>query len=270
MTLLSPRLAVLTAESHGTIRLMPQRGYSFASETNAVPLGADEFFVAQAHYPIVFTAAGEPTPVAVLGLRDKENLFVEADGSWRRGSYIPAFIRRYPFTLVTIEGRTERALAIDEDCGLLSATDGEPLFADNGPSPGAQRALNFCAAFQQQLNNVRQFTQALEKAELLVVNRAEWRRGNEAAAQTFGGFRIVDETRFHNLSSDMVLDWHQRRWLPLVYAHLMSMQRWRFLAANASQETDPAEQEAIASGELPTENASANEDSKRKDRTKSR
>ncbi|MBV9552520.1 MAG: SapC family protein [Alphaproteobacteria bacterium] len=244
MTLIAPRLAVLTAETHGAMRLLPQRGYGFATETNAVPIGADEFIVAQAHYPIVFTASGEALAVAVLGLRDRENLFVTPDGVWQRGSYIPAYVRRYPFALVTIEGRTDRALAIDEDAGMLSEGEGEPLFEGTGPSAGSQRALNFCAAFQQQLDAARQLTAELEKTDLLVVNRAEWRRGAETVAHTFGGFRIVDEARFNNLPDATVLDWHRRRWLPLVHAHLMSMQRWRALAASASVEEAGAESAA--------------------------
>jgi hypothetical protein len=35
-------------------------------------------------------------PVVLLGMRDKENLYVNESNQWE-AKYIPAFIRRYPF-----------------------------------------------------------------------------------------------------------------------------------------------------------------------------
>jgi len=51
-------------------------------------------------YPIVFSAAAPTVPFAVVGLRENENLFVDATGNWRDDAYIPAYVRRYPFCLV--------------------------------------------------------------------------------------------------------------------------------------------------------------------------
>ncbi len=64
--------------------LMPPADYEFAAATNAIPLVAEEFFTAQAHYPIVFAGSENPLPVAIVGLRDNENLFVDADGNLAR------------------------------------------------------------------------------------------------------------------------------------------------------------------------------------------
>jgi hypothetical protein len=40
---------------------------------------------------------------------------------------------------------------------------------------------------------------------------------------TLCDFQIVDEAKFNALPDDVFLDWRRRGWLPLVYAHLMSM-----------------------------------------------
>jgi len=221
---------VLTPEAHGALRLLPHRDYRFAAETNAIPRGADEFAVAQAYYPIVFAAGDRPFPVAVLGLRDRQNLFVAADGAWREDSYRPAHVRNYPFGLAAVEGRDDLVLAIDEGAAVLSESEGEALFEDGRPSEPTQRAFRICLAISQQQNRARTFAAALLAADLLVENRAEWRRDKASAAQVFGGFRIVDEQRFAQLPDQTVLEWHRQGWLALVFAHLLSMQRWGALA----------------------------------------
>lgn len=227
----------LSAEAHGALGLLPVASYRFAAETNAIPIGADEFAPAQACYPIVFTASDPPMPVVVLGLHDRRNLFVDADGAWREGCYRPAHVRSYPFGLAAVEGRGDLVLAVDEGAGLLSPDGGEALFADGQPSETAQRALRLCIGIQQQRERVRAFAAALRAADLLVENRAEWRPATAAAAQVFGGFRIVDERRFHELPDATVLEWHRQGWLGLLYAHLMSMQRWPILATMTVRDT---------------------------------
>jgi hypothetical protein len=54
--------------------LMPPSDYRYAADTNAIPLVAEEFIPAQAHYPIVFSGTETPLPVAIVGLRNNENL----------------------------------------------------------------------------------------------------------------------------------------------------------------------------------------------------
>ena len=74
---------------------------AFVQQGNAVPISHTEFQPIARHYPIVFTSgdAGKSfAAVAVLGLNAGENLFY-ADGAWARGSYIPAYARRYPFCM---------------------------------------------------------------------------------------------------------------------------------------------------------------------------
>jgi hypothetical protein len=57
--------------------------YSFAAKTNSVILAGVEFAVAAKEYPLVFAqAGGQVVPVALLGLRNEENLFIADDGNW--------------------------------------------------------------------------------------------------------------------------------------------------------------------------------------------
>jgi len=70
------------------------QSFMFAEKTNSVILAGVEFTEAAKEYPIVFTQAGDKiVPVALLGLRNEENLYVGANGAWD-GRYIPSFVRR--------------------------------------------------------------------------------------------------------------------------------------------------------------------------------
>ena len=90
----------LNKSEHKNLKIVPQSDdFAFATKTNSVILAGVEFTEAAKDFPIVFAeAGGNIVPVALLGLRNEQNLFVNDDGSWA-GRYIPAFIRRYPFIL---------------------------------------------------------------------------------------------------------------------------------------------------------------------------
>ena len=68
----------VTAEQHGEFCLAEDIDYGFASETNSLPLNRVGFSAVARHYPIIFTSEPEGSPLGGVGVRTKENLFVEA------------------------------------------------------------------------------------------------------------------------------------------------------------------------------------------------
>jgi hypothetical protein len=221
-----PRALLTTV--HADCGIEPVTDYSFAASANSVPIGAEEFYEAQAHYPIVFTTAEPATAVVVLGLEQDRNLFVLDDHSWRPGSYIPAYVRRYPFVFVTNDN--DFVLGVDEAAASFSRTGGQPLFENGEPSAMTKRAIDFCSAFQVQDRIVREFTAALQAHDLLIPHRADFQDAGGQGRRSLTGFTMIDEPRFTGLADEVFLDWRKRNWLGLVYAHLLSMRRWRSLA----------------------------------------
>ncbi|MCO5063972.1 MAG: SapC family protein [Rhizobiaceae bacterium] len=71
--------AVLSFDQHSGKALKPFNGFGFSAATPVVPLMLGEFAHAARFYPILFTAGDRPTPVALLGLKERQNLFVEPD-----------------------------------------------------------------------------------------------------------------------------------------------------------------------------------------------
>jgi hypothetical protein len=214
---------------HGAMSLKRMTSFPFARGTNSVPLNGVEFPFAMRHYPIVFTAGTQPNPVAVLGVRPDKNLFVTEWGGWADGLYIPAYVRRYPFIFMEESGSDRLTLCIDEATDLLTNDSKRPLFADNEPTDVVIHALDFCTEFQAQHAATAEFGRALEAHDLLIPNRADISLVS-GEKLTLGGFRVVDETRFHALPDDVFLEWRKKGWLHLVYCHLMSSINWGRLA----------------------------------------
>ena len=91
------QIVPLNDQTHARVRMKPLDHFRFALRTNSVPILAGEFAECARCYPIVFaTGEGGLVPMALLGLREAENLFVSAEGKWLV-PYVPAFVRRYPF-----------------------------------------------------------------------------------------------------------------------------------------------------------------------------
>ena len=87
----------LNKVTHKDSKIAPLRNdFGFARNTNSVILAGVEFTEAAKEYPIVFAQAGDTVvPVALLGLRNEENLFIKEDGGWD-ARYVPAYRAQIP------------------------------------------------------------------------------------------------------------------------------------------------------------------------------
>src|SRR5690606_11244135 len=117
----------------------------------------------------VFTGSEDASPVAILGLRGGENLFIDAHGRWANGMYVPAFVRRYPFILSRGgQGPTDYTVCVDESFEGLSESEGEPLFDDEGKeSELVGRAVGLLRDFLTETERTRRFVERLRQLELL-------------------------------------------------------------------------------------------------------
>jgi hypothetical protein len=221
----------LRAESHRHHALAKAADFGFAANAGAVPLNAVEFAAAAHSFPVVFTGGSEPMPVAVLSLTGGRNGFVDADGAWRAGEYVPAYVRRYPFIFFEQREAGQYTLGVDAASTLLRADgEGQPLFSNDGPTEAVQRALEFCRAYQRELLATQQFTKALRDADLLLKRSLNVRRG-DGSTQQLSDFQVADEKKLKALPDEVVLDWHRKGYLGAIGAHLISLGCWPRLAA---------------------------------------
>src|SRR5690606_20389549 len=109
----------LSVEAHGGLGAdAVEQPYAFAAGTNIVPLTVTEFAPAALTYPVIFVGEARQ-PVAVMGLRQGENLFIDEAGAFRPEAYIPAYVRRYPFVFANDEVQKRLVLCVDRDAAFI-------------------------------------------------------------------------------------------------------------------------------------------------------
>ncbi|MFT5100128.1 MAG: hypothetical protein ACI9HY_002254 [Planctomycetaceae bacterium] len=213
----------LNKSEHKNLKLKTSdANFTFAKDTNSVILAGVEFTEAAKEYPIVFAQAGESlVPVALVGLRNEENLFVDAKGQWD-AKYIPAFVRRYPFVLAETGEEGQRMVCIDETFAGFGEKDGEALFDNEEPTPVLKQAIDFLEEYQLQYVRTERFIARLKELDLLMTLNA---KVDMADGQQFAltGLMAVDEKKLLELEDAKALEFFKSGELAWVYCHLMSL-----------------------------------------------
>jgi len=213
----------LNKVSHKNMKIKPQHdNFGFARNTNSVILAGVEFTEAAKEYPIVFAKAGERiVPVALLGLRNEENLFVDESGKWD-ARYIPAFVRRYPFVLAETGDQGQRMVCIDEGFAGFNEQEGDSLFENGEPTALLKQAIEFLEEYQRQYVRTERFMQRLRDNDLLMSLNA---RVDMVDGKQFslGGLMAVDEKKLLQLPDDKALELFRSGELAWLYCHLMSL-----------------------------------------------
>lgn len=225
----------LDGKKHADLGLKKNFGLSFCARVNAVPVNMIEMPQISHYYPIAFSPDNNATPVALLGVRDNENLFVDGSGEWQEDAYVPAYIRRYPFIFSEIAGTDQLTLCVDMNDNVVDGKSEQKFFeADGKPALLAQNALEFCKSYHAAAQQTLAFSKALAASGLLVERQAEINIGNGKRIN-FSGFRIVDEQKLATLPEKDFLEWRKNGWLPFLYAHLFSGAQWSRLTKMLSR-----------------------------------
>lgn len=225
--LIYDRPVVLDRERHRHLRVSTDAlDFAFAAQVNSLPLAAAEFARAARDYPILFAGAEatDAVPAALLGLRANENLMVDAEGEWKADSYVPAFLRRYPFVLAEKPAGAEGFnVCLDEAWPGLGAEEGEPLFAEDGSNSGVlDGAVKFLQEYQAHLQHTRAFTARLAELDLLIPRTIQVQPAN-GKAFALDGFFVVDEERVQALKGKPLHELLKSGYLGWIYVHLMSL-----------------------------------------------
>jgi len=219
----------LDGKEHKDLGLQKNFGLKFTREVNAVPINMIEMPQICHYYPIGFSPDESATPVAILGLRDNENLFLNKDDTWQEDTYIPAYIRRYPFIFSELPDKDQLSLCIDLNKDIVESGGDQPFFDKEGkPTQLAQNALEFCKSYHAAAQQTIEFGKEIAASGILVERQAEINIG-EGKRINFAGFRIIDEKKMAELPDKTILDWRKKGWLPFLYAHLFSGAQWQNL-----------------------------------------
>lgn len=221
----------LDKQKHAGLGLRKDLGFSWSAEINAVFINAAEFFKASLDYPIAFVRepkSGEFLPMAILGLKAKQNLYVDSLGRWRPHTYLPAYFRRYPFCIAELpakEGEAAQRLVCVEPAALDKGSE-QPLFTAKGdPTPVWENAHKLLEAMEGARQQTRVLTRRLEALNLLVPFDAVTmpRQGERSRLQ--GLFR-VDEEKLSEIQAKDFKTLSKKGELRAIYAHLLSLENF--------------------------------------------
>ncbi len=220
----------LNVTQHGKMKVRPVLDMSEVAKTHAIPLTVDEFSLVQRHYPIVFSIGDKPIPIALMGLNENVNVFLEEDGKPIDPSlYIPAYVRRYPFLLARMRPDSdELSLCFDPTARAVGDFDeGEALFDGEQPSKATLAILEFCEQFEAAGQRTSAFMEELTKSDLLMDGEVAIQPEGYEQPFIYRGFRMVDEDKLRELRGDELRRMNQNGMLALIFAHLFSLTQMR-------------------------------------------
>ncbi|MEO1136066.1 MAG: SapC family protein [Pseudomonadota bacterium] len=227
---------LLMKEQHGDLALGPSpQPFKFAAKARAVPVTMGEIPAAMKDYPLIFMSQEQPQLLAVTGIYDDVNLFVDDEGNWDQFRYIPAYIRRYPFGLAAENNGERMAIVIDRSYDGFSSSGDVKLFDNGELTQQTEQAVDFCKNYERDRQMTDQFAKVLQDHELIQPQSAQYTPAGATEPASFAQYFGVDEQRLNGLADDKVLELRKNGLLPLAYALLMSMGNWRILLQRRSK-----------------------------------
>ena len=231
------RAVPLNRERHQQFKLKLQPNhYSVAAKTNSMLIANSEFPEVSRDYPIIFIGkeGGNFTAAMLVGLGDKENLFVNDAGVWDPHTYIPAFFRRYPFVLAGADDATSLTVCVDEAYAGLGTDEGERLFTEEGAeSDYLKSVMEFLRLYHAEMRNTKAFAMKLAEIGLLTPKIISIEHQDDK--KMLDGFWVVDEAKLNALEDAKILELAKTGYLGLIYAHLFSLRNVARLAGRIDE-----------------------------------
>ena len=238
LPLLYNALEPINQQQHGTKKLVAIENAPHIAQAHAIPVTVDEFALLQRTFPIVFSVGDNPVPLALMGLNEGVNTYLDDKGMLTEPVYLPAYLRRYPFLLAQLqEGSDELSLCVDPTSGVIGdGPDGEPIFEGDQPSARIKEILDFCEQFEAAGQRTGAFMGELVKSGLLMDGEVAIQPEGFDQPFVYRGFRMVDEEKIRNLRGDELRKMNQNGMLPLIFAHLFSLSQMRDVFARQMQQ----------------------------------
>ncbi|MFN3958347.1 MAG: SapC family protein [Parvularculaceae bacterium] len=241
------RPELLNTQSHGDLGVRAAaKPFQFCANVRAIPLTISEIAEASRHYPVVFGSLEDLQPLAIVGLLDDVNLFVDENGHWDPYAYIPGYIRRYPFGLAAEQGGDRFALVIDAGFEGLDRNADAKLFAGGELSELSKQAMEFTKTYESDRRLTEQVLKQVKELDLISGQSAQYTPTAGGAPQAFAQYFGVDERKLAGLSDEEFLKVRKLNVLPILYSHLLSLGNWRNLILRRMRRFNMTETEAAS------------------------
>lgn len=219
---------LLNNVDHKDLRIVTTRGAEYGDNVMLAATFPAEFRNLQAHYPIVFrkNAQGQFEPVALLGFKEGQNLFLSQQG-WD-ATYIPMTLERLPF-LIGFSHDRQPMMHIDLDHPRVSRTLGEPIFREHGGNTEfVERMSSLLLAIHNGLAATESFIGALLQHELLESFVLDIQL-NDGSQNRLAGFYTIKEERLLDLNGAELERLNRAGHLQAIYMAIASLSHFRAL-----------------------------------------
>lgn len=224
-------LVPVSFQAHGDQIWRRLETYAFAAKENYVPIGGSEFGRVANSMPIGFIElAGQFTPVAILSLTPKTNLFVGPDGRWL-GPYVPMLFRTYPFRLLRTAGTDQFSLWVDADAQNVTdvAASTELFYESEGKLAPATRTM-FDALVEFEKNRLQTALSMTALSSEGVLCPWEIKLKGDGKDTMVRGLHRIDEVALNKLTNEAFLRLRAVNGLSIAYAQLLSMGQFGVLS----------------------------------------
>lgn len=216
-------LVVLDKQKHKDLKISPLENLFFAKTNPFVPLLANEVAAVGASFPVVFSGDENPSLIALVSL-GSESFAIDSHGKWIT-AYVPAYLRKYPFSLAaTKENPEQKIVLIDEDAPLFSKSKGKQLFKKGGEaSEVLTNAIQFLNTYEKELQTTNAIVKLIAQSGILEEREISIGEGDEKKVLV-KGLRVVDREKLARLSDDILASWVRRGIITFIDAHLKSLE----------------------------------------------
>ncbi len=222
---------LLAHEVHGSMGFTPaERPFDFVRNERAIPLTLTEFGDAQRSYPIIFANMEQPLPLAIVGAVDERNLFVDDDGKWDPMSYVPTYLRCYPFAFAK-QAEDRVAVVVDTAADTVTENPQYPFFDGDKLSEHSEALMQLCAQYDAERRRTFDFGQKLRELELLTTLQATYKPDAASEPTPLADYIGIDTEKLEALDKDQVYELHKAGYLSAIYLMLYSLGNWRHLVA---------------------------------------
>ena len=220
----------LNSDSHQNICITESKDYRRFANEQLIPVVFHEFHHLASEFPLVFvknTETGQFIPVAMMGVKQGLNLYSQ-DANWP-ASVNPRGFNNAPLSLVKTSQDNDNVLVcIDTSSPLVTTTTegSHPLFDSQKEQTDylkkRTQALLEMAEFNEQTNNV---CQLLASKNLFTSKQLTVKLTQSEQPIKIDGVYVIDEQALNQLSDEEFLSLKANGLLPLIYAHLVSLQQ---------------------------------------------
>jgi hypothetical protein len=235
----------LNSDVHAKLGLRRiDRPFAFAAGAQVAPLTVTEFGLAGLSFPIIF-AGDRRQPLGVMGVSGDTNMFIQPNGFFEVGVYVPAYIRRYPFVLANDESRGTMVVCIDRAAAMLGDLPDLPFFDPGGkPTEYTQNCIKFCNDYEVEIRRTEQFLALMTELDLFETRKTTFTPtnpdGSAGQPQDIAEYFAISEVKLRALPDDKIRHLMDTGALNQIFAHLQSLAGWdRLISVALARQNAP-------------------------------